>query len=125
MTKETKKQIKAQVINDVQKQFARKVADVESSRDYWRTCATNAQEECRQLRINARKLEEENGELKQKVLQYEDWVERMQEFCGLPDGERQKAFTTYMDGVKAQTERDETLKHTADFFGHFTSMLFR
>lgn len=123
--KETKKQIKAQVINEVQKQFARKVADVESSRNYWRTCATNAQEENRKMRIKASKMEEENEELKQKVQQYEDWIDRMQEFCGLPDGERQKAFTTYMDGIKAKAERDEAMKHTADFFGHFTSILFR
>ena len=124
MVRETKKQIKAQAINDVQKQFARKMADVELSRNYWRTCATNAQEENRQLRIDARKLEEENGELKQKIQQYEDWIERMQEFCGLSDGERQKAFMIYMDSIKAQAERDEALKHTADFFDRFTSVLF-
>jgi len=122
--KETKKQIKAQVINEVRRQYDQKLQQKTEAIAAWQKRYMESDAVRRDVSKECRQLRDENLELKQKVQQYEDWIERMQEFCGLPDGERQKAFTTYMDGIKAKAERDEALKHTAEFFGRFTSVLF-
>ena len=122
--KESKKQIKAQVVNEVRRQYDDKLIDKDNRITNLNKVVNDLSKHCREKEIEIDKLSDENSLLKEKVSMYEDWIERMQEFCGLPDGERQKAFTTYMNGIKAQAERDEALKHTADFFGRFTSVLF-
>lgn len=118
--KESKKQIKAQVINEVQKQYSKRIKQVEETRDYWVARSLNAEEENKQLRSNISKLEKENAELKEKNAQYEDWVERMQEFCNMPDGERQQAFKTYMDSI----ELDETLNELSNTYSKMFSLFF-
>lgn len=122
--KETKKQIKAQVINEVRRQFDQKLQQKTEAIELWQkkyidlnTVHRNVSKECQLLR-------DENDLLKQKVAQYEEWVERMQEFCNLPEEERKQAFTTYMDGIKSRMERDEEMKALGSFFGHYMSMLF-
>lgn len=122
--KETKKQIKAQIVNEVRRQFDQKLQQKTEAIELWQkkyidlnTVHRNVSKECQLLR-------DENDLLKQKVAQYEEWVERMQEFCNLPEEERKQAFTTYMDGIKSRMERDEEMKALGSFFGHYMSMLF-
>ena len=122
--KETKKQIKAQVINEVRRQYDQKLQQKTEAIDLWRKKYLAAEAELRDTSKECRSLREENESLKQKVAQYEEWVERMQEFCNLPEEERKQAFTTYMDGIKSRMERDEEMKALGSFFGHYMSMLF-
>ena len=120
--KETKKQIKAQLINEVRKQYERKVADIEQNRDYWRTCAIGAQNDNAELIRHKHSLENENAALKDKLAKYEEWVERMQDFCNMPEGERQQAFKTYLDGIKAKTEHDQAMATIGSMFGRMASL---
>lgn len=47
-------------------------------------------------------LIQENMQLRDKVEQYEDWIHRLQEFCNMPDGEREKAIAAFQAEQKAQ-----------------------
>ena len=41
-------------------------------------------------------------QLRDKVEQYEDWIHRLQEFCNMPDGEREKAIVAFQEEEKAK-----------------------
>ena len=124
MAKETKKQIKAQVINEVQRSYQRKIESYEERIKRLSDMFQNEQERNRELRSKCSKLEESNTELTEKVSQYEEWIERMQDFCNLPENERQKAFTTYLDGIKSKTEANEAISHLERMYSAFASILF-
>jgi len=124
MAKESKKQIKAQVINEVQRSYQRKIESYEERIKRLSDMFQNEQERNRELRSKCSKLEESNTELTEKVSQYEEWIERMQDFCNLPENERQKAFTTYLDGIKSKTEANEAISRLERMYSAFTSILF-
>ena len=124
MAKESKKQIKAQVINEVQRLYQRKIESYEERIKRLSDMFQNEQERNRELRSKCSKLEENNTELTEKVTQYEEWIERMQDFCNLPENERQKAFTTYLDGIKSKTKANEAISNLERMYSAFTSILF-
>ena len=124
MAKETKKQIKAQVINEVRRKYDEKLVEKDERIVNLNRIVDKLSNSCRDKEIENDKLREEMSLLKEKVRQYEDWIERMQEFCDMPDGERQQAFKTYMNGINEQAKKDEALKHTAEMFNSLTSILF-
>jgi len=120
--KESKKQIKAQVVNEVQKQFANKVAKLETSLNYQKTCVKELYNENRELRKENNKLKEENQTFKLKVEQYNEWVERLQDFCNLPENERKQAFESYLDSMKAKASKDKSITHFMNMIDHVSSL---
>ena len=124
MAKETKKQIKAQIINEVQRSYQRKIESYEERIKRLSDMFQYEQEYNRELRSKCSKLEESNTELAEKVSQYEEWVERMQDFCNLPENERKQAFATYLDEIKSKTEANEAISRLGRMYSAFTSILF-
>jgi Mg2+ and Co2+ transporter CorA len=124
MAKETKKQVKAQVINEVQRSYQRKIESYDERIKRLSELYQKEQERNRELRMKCSELEESNTALTEKVSQYEEWVERMQDFCNLPENERQKAFATYLDGIKSKTEANEAISNLERMYSAFTSLLF-
>ena len=122
--KETKKQIKAQVINEVRNQYDKKLKEKDEAIDLWRKKYLKSEEEWHEMSKSCRQLRDENETLKQKLSQYEEWVERMQEFCNLPEDERKQAFRTYLDGIKSRKERDEAMKGLSSILNHCMSLFF-
>lgn len=120
--KETKKQIKAQLINDIRKQYESKLSDLKQGCDYWRTKAFAAENDRGELIKQKHSLESENAMLKDRLSQYEEWIERMQDFCNLPEGERKQAFTTYLNSIKAKTEHDKAMASFGSMFSRMTSL---
>lgn len=120
--KESKKQIKAQVINEVQKQFAKKLTDMETSLNYQKTYVKELEDENKVLRTENGQLKEENQTLKLKVEQYNEWIERLQDFCNLPENERKQAFESYTDSMKAKASKDKSITHLMDMIDHFSSL---
>ena len=86
MAKETKKQIKAQLINEVSAQYKHDVERWKNNYNEMFEIAKKAEEE----RDEAKK---KLHEIEDKLSQYEDWIERLQEFCNLSDEDREKAIT--------------------------------
>lgn len=106
--KETKKQIKAQLINEITKQYAKREASLKE-----RICLL----EERQIRSGNRvaELENENIRLKDKVEQYEDWIRRLQEFMDMEPDARDKAIAD----LKVRTEISQKMKGVMDFYSRF------
>lgn len=50
-------------------------------------------------------LKRENFELKDKIQQYEDWIERLHEFMGINESDRQ----AYFDNLHKQKQFDQAL----------------
>lgn len=125
MKKETKKQIKGQVINEVSRRYKTQLLEVEEREKKWRKCWIDACGTIEKFRKHNEELKEENDSLKGKIKQYEEWIERMQEYCNLPDGERESAFKTYLDGIKAKKESAEVLSRLGKMYSTiFGSHLF-
>lgn len=124
MAKETKKQIKAQVINELQRSYQRKIDSYEERIKRLSDMFQNEQERNRELRSKCSKLEENNTELTEKVSQYEEWIERMQDFCNLPEHDRQYAFKTYLSEIESKAEANEAISNLERMYSAFTSILF-
>ena len=113
--KETRKQIEAQVRNKLARQYNERLklayeSKVEAWNSYDRVCRDNQD------------LREENERLKEKVEQYENWIDRLQEFCNMPDDMRDKAIQKFVEETKMQKVFD-TLTDRAGWFAHIFSTL--
>lgn len=93
--KETRKQIEAQVRNKLARQYNQRLelahkSKTEAWNSYYKACKDNQD------------LREENERLKEKVEQYENWIERLQEFCNMPEGMREKEIERMVQEQKFQ-----------------------
>lgn len=85
------------------------------------------QESLKSLRITNNKvyekfklLERENEELKEKIQQYEDWIERLQNFVNMDPDERERAIQKYREEERIRKMTDSLLS----VFSRYTSNLF-
>lgn len=102
--KESKKQIKAQLINEVAAQYRH-------STECWKSNYNMMLE-------TARKLEKERDEAKKRALaaeaklaEYEDWIERLQDFCNLSDEDREKAIAKMKADSESESKYNVYLEH--------------
>ena len=87
--KQNKKQIEAALRNKMAAQYTNKVADLNKEIDMLRKSN-------KEYRERAYKAEQEKLELQDKVNQYEDWNNRLQEFMGMSDEDR----AAYVENLK-------------------------
>lgn len=85
MAKESRRQIVEQTRNEVARQYKTKVLDLEERNK--RTYELYSEANKKRL-----ELQRENEELKEKVSQYEDWIDRLQSYMDMPADEREKAL---------------------------------
>ena len=114
--KETKKQITAQVTNKLTSKF-----NIERER---------LQKRCSELWVlydaevkKRKELQEENLKLKDQIEKYEDWNLRLQEFCNMPNGEREKAIEAFKVEQQAQHKYAEFVDQL-DFFKQALGIMF-
>ena len=101
--KETRKQIVAQVTNKLASKF-------NLEREYQNKRYSELWVKYEAEVKKHQELHEENLMLKDKVEKYEDWIHRLQEFCNLPDGERERAIEAF--------KAEQAAKHKyAEFVG--------
>ena len=120
--KETVKQIKARVINEVNTKYAKRIEDTENSLKEWRTKYFEEINRSEELSKKNKELREENDSLKAKIQQYDEWIERMQDFCNLPEEERRDAFETYFDNIKSENESKEVFSNIMSMYSHFFTL---
>ena len=87
--KTNKKQIEAALRNKMAAQYTNKVADLNKEIDMLRKSN-------KEYRERAYKAEQEKLELQDKVNQYEDWNNRLQEFMDMSDEDR----AAYVENLK-------------------------
>lgn len=108
MAKESKKQIKAQLINEIAKQFYSRIENLEFR--------LNAQV---QMNLDLHKknddLRIENLKLKEELEKYEDWNCRLQEFMDMTPEEREKVI----QDSKLRIATNQRLNKIMDMFQYF------
>ena len=108
--KQNKKQIEAALRNKMAVQYTNKVADLNKEIDMLRKSN-------KEYRERAYKAEQEKLELQDKVNQYEDWNNRLQEFMSMSDEDR----AAYVENLKKTKELNDAIER----FGFYGKMLGR
>lgn len=106
--KETKKQIKAQLINEVSAQYRYKMARLENQIKYMENRLAQQHQETLEYRQRALKAEEE-------LEKYQDWNRRLQEFMDMEPDARDKAIAD----LKVRSEISQKMKGIMDFYSRF------
>lgn len=106
--KETKKQIKAQLINEVSAQYRYKMARLENQIKYMENRLAQQHQETLEYRQRALKAEEE-------LEKYQDWNRRLQEFMDMDPDARDKAIAE----LKVRSEISQKMKGIMDFYSRF------
>jgi len=110
---ETKKQIVARVTNEVSKRYSQRVKDLTENIRFLTTKNS-------ELYNNNVELRAKYSEALEKIQQYEDWINRLQDFCNLPDNERDNAIKLYLQEKKNAAAMDGMLS----MLRNYTTMLF-
>lgn len=111
---ETKKQIVARVTNEVSKRYSQRIKDLTENIRFLTTKNS-------ELYSNNVELRAKYSEALEKIQQYEDWINRLQEFCNLPDNEREGAIKLYLQEKKNAAAMNSMLS----MLGKYTAMIFR
>lgn len=106
--KESKKQIKAQLINEVSAQYRYKIARLENQIKYMENRLVQQHQETLEYRQRALKAEEE-------LEKYQDWNRRLQEFMDMDPDARDKAIAE----LKVRSEISQKMKGIMDFYSRF------
>lgn len=123
--KPTQKQMNAQAVNKAQRAYQQKISDYEERVARLSAELSAERERRRAAEERYRRLSDENGALSEKVAQYDEWLERMQDFCNLPEGERGSAFETYVESVRAKKAADESVARIMEFGTRVAGMFIR
>ena len=110
MTKLTKKEIENQLRGKIAKQYTETVAKLEDEIN--RLHKANVE-----YRNRAYKAEQEKLEMQDKLNQYEDWNNRLQEFMDMSEEDR----LAYVENLKKTKELDKAIEG----FGFYGKMLSR
>lgn len=108
MSKESKKQIKAQAINECAKQYRSQIEDLKLKLVSTQTSFAILASENKRLRF-------ENIELKDELEKYQDWNRRLQEFMDMEPDVREKALAE----IELRTETNSRLKRVLAVFANF------
>lgn len=113
MSKESKAQIKAQLRNEMVKEYKTKILNLEADARHYRTLYY---EEIKKRQEAQYKL----ADVQEELDVYKDWVRRMQEFMDMDPVTREEAIAKY----KTQKEIDETMKFitNSNFFKMFNGL---
>lgn len=121
--KQTKKQIKAQCMNELQGRFDRMNARMLAENQSLHRILKYYKEENERLSKERNSLKSSNEDLKEKLREYEDWITRLQDFCNLPDGEREAAYKEYMDSLKQKTSANKQFVAMESFYNRIFGMM--
>lgn len=106
--------VREEVRKKVSKQYAEKIS-------YLQELLCDTRVKYNDTCVKNRQLYAENEELKEKLREYEDWIERLQEFVNMNSDEREQAVKKYRE----EKEINEAMKMLFDapFMKYFNTML--
>lgn len=102
--KESKKQIKAQLTNEIAARYKKDVEYWEGKYDKMFEAAKKAEKERDEATKRALAAEA-------KLNEYEDWIERLQDFCNLSDEDRKKAIEKMKADNESEAKYNVYLEH--------------
>lgn len=102
MAKETKKQLKAQAINEARKMYDHKIEAMQGQIKHLSDLLQKEQEYRRKL------IEKysDYDEVKEENRKMRDWIERLQEYCNMPPDQLKKE----LERMKAEQDVSDRLK---------------
>ena len=100
--KETRKQIIARTRNEISKSYNDKIKDLENRNK-------SLLNDFVEMSRRNRDLREEVDKLNEKICQYEDWINRLQEFCNLPEDARKDAIQKYKTEKKLNAQMSQLM----------------
>ena len=106
--KETKKQLKARLINEISAKYSSKITEMMVENAFLKNEVLNCREQVSNLR-------EENRELREQLEKYEDWNRRLQEFMDMTPEEREKVI----QDSKLRVSTNQRLNKIMDMFQYF------
>ena len=112
MTKLSKKEIENQLRGKIAKQYTEKVAKLEDEINRLREANV-------EYRNRAYKAEQEKLEMQDKLNQYEDWNNRLQEFMDMSEEDR----LAYVENLKKTNELNKVIEQFS-FYGKMLSNVF-
>ena len=114
--KVNKAQIREAERNRIAKQYAQKITLLEKSIEEHSKLRVEALNKVQKTIEDNQKLREENDGLKEKIRVYEEWLDRMQDFCNLPENERMNAVRQYKSEIKTNEVLEEITKEFSNYF---------
>ena len=105
--KETKKQIKAQLTNEIAAKYKSRIDNLESE-------IKRLTERGFKMQIWNETLVSENIRLKEQLEKYEDWNRRLQEFMDMSEEDRNK----YLSELHIQSKLNQKMDSFLNFFQH-------
>ena len=111
--KESKKELKAQLTNEISKRFKTKILNLESDVMHFKTLYI---EECKKRT----EFENKYNELLEKFQQYEDWNIRLQEFVNMTPEDRDR----YIEENKINKETQERFNKMMNTYNHIMGLMF-
>lgn len=109
----TKKELKAQLTNEIAKRFQTKILNLESDVMHFKTLFN----EERKKRFE---IENKYNELQEKFQQYEDWNNRLQEFVNMSPEDREK----YIEEKKKSKEIQNKFDSMMNTYHHIMNLMF-
>ena len=100
--KETRKQIFARARNEISKSYNDRIKDLENRNN-------SLLNDFVEISRKNRDLREEVDKLNEKLCQYEDWINRLQEFCNLPEDARKDAIQKYKTEKKLNAQMSQLM----------------
>lgn len=97
--KPNKKQIEALLRNKIASQYTGTINELKER-------VNTLLSDNRNARIKARLLEQENIELKDRLRQYEDWIERLCDFVNMKEDDRK----AYVNNIQAQKTLNQAVE---------------
>lgn len=120
MKQKTTSQIREELRKNMIKMFEKKYETQSKSLEEFKRLYHKTLAEKEDLAKKYFELSGENEALKDKVAQYEDWINRLQEFMDMEPEAREKAIQKF----KTEKAVTEQMHDILDFYGRFTNMIF-
>ena len=114
--KQELRQIREQLRKQISKQYEDKINRLENTIEFKNKMLKDCQ---RYIEMN-NYLRKSNEELEEKIVAYEDWINRLQDFVNLPDEEREAAIKEY----KVNKDINSKLDSLISCYGSIFSNLF-
>lgn len=105
MKQKTAAQIREQVRKELTKTFEKKYKYLSDDLERYKNLYHAEMQKRVHKNYECAELKEENAKLKEKITQYEDWIERLQSFMDIKDDEERKtAFKTFINERQSRVE---------------------
>ena len=117
MKQKSTAQIREELRKDMTKAFEKKYQYITDDLERYKKLYHAEMEKRVHKNYECAELKEENTQLKEKINQYEDWIERLHEFMDIEDtSERKQAFETYIKEKQSRVEFNSLLNTYNEMF---------